>query len=157
MVMGRTFFKTRTQASDAVDNGKVRIDRDRIKPARTVRAGEIVQIDNGATEWEVEVRALSDKRGSAAIAQTLYAETEQSQQKRQQQAEQRKLFHEPSFAIKGRPAVCWINHVNCHASDTTGLPRCDSIQPDILIIRSAWRRHHGSIHCTVARHAVCVA
>lgn len=97
------FFKTRTQASDAVDNGKVRIDRDRIKPARTVRAGEILLIDNGSTEWEVEVRALSDKRGSAAIAQTLYAETEQSQQKRQQQAEQRKLFHEPSITIKGRP------------------------------------------------------
>jgi ribosome-associated heat shock protein Hsp15 len=97
------FFKTRTQASDAVDNGKVRIDRERIKPARNVRCGDILQIDNGATEWEVEVRALSDKRGSAAIAQTLYAETEQGLLKRQQQADRRKFSPEPSSTIKGRP------------------------------------------------------
>jgi ribosome-associated heat shock protein Hsp15 len=97
------FFKTRTQASDAVDNGKVRIDRDRIKPARAVRCGEILQIDNGSTEWEVEVRVLSDKRGSATIAQTLYIETEAGQLKRQQQADQRKFFPEPSSMIKGRP------------------------------------------------------
>jgi ribosome-associated heat shock protein Hsp15 len=97
------FFKTRTQASDAVDNGKVRIDRDRIKPARAVRCGEILQIDNGSTEWEVKVRALSDKRGSATIAQTLYVETEAGRLKRQQQADQRKYFPEPSLSIKGRP------------------------------------------------------
>jgi ribosome-associated heat shock protein Hsp15 len=97
------FFKTRTQASDAVDHGKVRIDRERIKPARNVRCGDILQIDNGATEWEVEVRALSDKRGAAAIAQTLYVETEQGLLKRQQQADQRKFSPEPSSMIKGRP------------------------------------------------------
>jgi ribosome-associated heat shock protein Hsp15 len=97
------FFKTRTLASAAVENGRVRIDGERVKPARNVRCGELLQIDNGATEWEVTVKALADKRGSAAIAQTLYEETEESVRKRQQRAEQRKLFQEPSVDIKGRP------------------------------------------------------
>jgi ribosome-associated heat shock protein Hsp15 len=97
------FFKTRSQASDAVDAGKVRIGGERVKPARNVRCGETLQIDNGSTEWEVEVRALSDKRGSAMIAQNLYEETAQSILKRQQESDKRKFFKEPSLAIKGRP------------------------------------------------------
>lgn len=97
------FFKTRSQASDAVDAGKVRIGGDRVKPARNVRCGETLQIDNGSTEWEVEVRALSDKRGSAEVAQKLYAETAQSVLKRQQESDRRKFFREPSLEIKGRP------------------------------------------------------
>jgi len=97
------FFKTRTLASDAVDNGKVRIGGDRVKPSRNVRINETVQIDNGSTEWEVVVAGLSDKRGSAAVAQTLYAETDASVLKRQQQSERNKLFREPSIEIKGRP------------------------------------------------------
>ncbi|WP_083664482.1 RNA-binding S4 domain-containing protein [Herminiimonas arsenitoxidans] len=97
------FFKTRTLATDAVDNGKVKLDRDRIKPARGVKCGDILQIDNGATEWEVLVQALSDVRGSAEMAQKLYVETEQSLAKRQQEAEKRKFFKEPGLTIKGRP------------------------------------------------------
>jgi ribosome-associated heat shock protein Hsp15 len=97
------FFKTRTLAASAVENGRVRIDGERVKPARNVRMGDLLRIDNGSTEWEVIVRALADKRGSAAIAQGLYEETEASVRKRQLQAEQRKLFHEPSVDIKGRP------------------------------------------------------
>jgi ribosome-associated heat shock protein Hsp15 len=97
------FFKTRTLASAAVENGRVRIDGEHVKPARNVRVGDQLQIDNGSTEWEVIVQVLADKRGSAAIAQTLYEETEESVRKRHQQAEQRKLFHEPSLDIKGRP------------------------------------------------------
>jgi ribosome-associated heat shock protein Hsp15 len=68
-----------------------------------VRLHETVQIDNGSTEWEVVVAGLSDKRGSAAVAQTLYAETDASVLKRQQQSERNKLFREPSIEIKGRP------------------------------------------------------
>lgn len=97
------FFKTRSQATDAVDAGKVRVDSERIKPARNVRSGDLLQIDNGSTEWEVEVRALADKRGSAEIAQKLYAETEASLLKRQQEAERRRYFREPAQEIKGRP------------------------------------------------------
>ncbi|HEV2611599.1 MAG TPA: RNA-binding S4 domain-containing protein [Noviherbaspirillum sp.] len=97
------FFKTRSLATDAVDSGKVRLNGERIKPARSVKADDILQIDNGSTEWEVVVKDLSDKRGPASVAQTLYAETEASMAKRQEQAEQRRYFREPSSTIKGRP------------------------------------------------------
>jgi ribosome-associated heat shock protein Hsp15 len=97
------FFKTRSLATDAVDGGKVRLNGDRVKPARAVKVGDTLEIDNGSTEWEVLVKDLSDKRGSAMIAQALYTETEKSIAKRQQQAEQRKFFREPSDLLKGRP------------------------------------------------------
>jgi ribosome-associated heat shock protein Hsp15 len=97
------FFKTRSMATDAVDGGKVRLNGERIKPARSVKTGDRLEIDNGATEWEVMVQALADKRGSASVAQTLYSETERSVAERQNKIEQRKLFREPSEAIKGRP------------------------------------------------------
>jgi ribosome-associated heat shock protein Hsp15 len=97
------FFKTRTLATEAVDKGKVKLAQERIKPARTVKCGDLLQIDNGSTVWEVVVQALSDVRGSAEMAQKLYAETEQSLAQRQQDAEQRKFFREPGLGIKGRP------------------------------------------------------
>jgi ribosome-associated heat shock protein Hsp15 len=97
------FFKTRSLATDAVDVGRVRINGERIKPARSVKAGDTLTIDNGSTEWEVVVQGLSDVRGPASVAQSLYAETEASIAKRQQEAERRKLFREPSMTIKGRP------------------------------------------------------
>lgn len=97
------FFKTRSMATDAVDGGKVRLNGERIKPARGVKTGDLLEIDNGSTEWEVMVEGLSDKRGSATAAQTLYTETERSIAERQKKTEQRKLFREPGEAIKGRP------------------------------------------------------
>lgn len=97
------FFKTRSMATDAVDGGKVRLNGERIKPARGVKAGDKLEIDNGATEWEVVVAGLSETRGPASVAQTLYTETERSIAERQKKAEQRKLFREPGEAIKGRP------------------------------------------------------
>ncbi|WP_211442866.1 RNA-binding S4 domain-containing protein [Collimonas humicola] len=97
------FFKTRTLASDAVDNGKVKLNDERTKPARNLKAGDTLAIDNGASVWEVEVLLLADVRGSAAIAQTLYRETEQSMARRSVVAEDRKFFKEPTMAIKGRP------------------------------------------------------
>jgi len=97
------FFKTRSMATDAVDGGKVRLNGERPKPARGVKTGDLLEIDNGSTEWEVVVEGLSDTRGSAAVAQTLYTETERSIAERQKKAEQRKLFREPGEAIKGRP------------------------------------------------------
>jgi ribosome-associated heat shock protein Hsp15 len=97
------FFKTRSMATDAVDGGKVRLNGERVKPARGVKPGDMLEIDNGSTEWEVQVRDLADKRGSATIAQTLYEETERSIAEREKKAEQRKFFREPGAAIKGRP------------------------------------------------------
>jgi ribosome-associated heat shock protein Hsp15 len=97
------FFKTRSLATEAVDGGKVRLNGERTKPARNVKAGDTLHIDNGATEWEVVIRDLSDKRGPAPVAQSLYSETEESIARRQQEAEQKRLFREPSSTIKGRP------------------------------------------------------
>lgn len=97
------FFKTRSMATDAVDGGKIRLNGERIKPARGVKIGDKLDIDNGSTEWEVMVDGLAEQRGSAAIAQTLYTETEESVLRREKKAEQRKFFREPAEAIKGRP------------------------------------------------------
>ncbi|MGN6388571.1 MAG: RNA-binding S4 domain-containing protein [Burkholderiaceae bacterium] len=97
------FFKTRSLATDAVEAGRVRWNEDRVKPARAVKAGDRLLIDNGSTEWEVIVTGVADKRGSAAVAQTLYAETPQSVARRAAAAEARRLYREPAAAIKGRP------------------------------------------------------
>lgn len=97
------FFKTRSLATDAVDGGKVRLNGDRIKPARNVQPGDLLDIDNGSTTWQVRVAGLSAQRGSATQARLLYTETDASVQKRQYEAEQRKLFSEPGADQKGRP------------------------------------------------------
>ncbi len=97
------FFKTRSLATEAVDNGRVRLDGERIKPARAVKLNDKLLIDNGADVWEVLVLGISDKRGSAPIARQLYEETSASVSKRQNEQEARKLYREPAMAIKGRP------------------------------------------------------
>jgi ribosome-associated heat shock protein Hsp15 len=97
------FFKTRSLATDAVDTGRVRIGGDRIKPARTVKLGEKVLVDNGAEVWEVLVLGISDVRGPAPVARLLYEETSASVTKRENDHEARKLYREPAVTIKGRP------------------------------------------------------
>jgi ribosome-associated heat shock protein Hsp15 len=97
------FFKTRSLAADAVDRGRVRIGGEPVKPARAVKVDDKIMVDNGADRWEVVVLALSDVRGSATIARTLYAETEESVVRRARDQEARRLFPEPGSAIKGRP------------------------------------------------------
>jgi ribosome-associated heat shock protein Hsp15 len=97
------FFKTRSLAADAVDRGRVRIGGEPVKPARAVKVDDKIMVDNGADRWEVVVLALSDVRGSATIARTLYHETEESVVRRERDQEARRLFPEPGSAIKGRP------------------------------------------------------
>ncbi|HZX26742.1 MAG TPA: S4 domain-containing protein [Telluria sp.] len=97
------FFKTRSLAADAVDTGRVRLDGQRIKPARVVKAGELYDIDNGSDRWEVVVLGISDKRGPAPVARQLYEETPASLERRALNAEARRLFPEPGLSIKGRP------------------------------------------------------
>ncbi|MCC7684319.1 RNA-binding S4 domain-containing protein [Janthinobacterium sp. FW305-128] len=97
------FFKTRSLASEAVDTGKVKVGGERVKPARSLRVGDELAIDNGAETWEVAVLGLSDKRGAAPVARLLYEETPASIARREQLAEERKLFREPGTTIKGRP------------------------------------------------------
>ncbi|HEX9171126.1 MAG TPA: S4 domain-containing protein [Telluria sp.] len=97
------FFKTRSLATDAVDTGRVRLDGERIKPARAVKLDDKLTIDNGADRWEVVVLGISDQRGAAPIARTLYQETEDSIARRENDQEARRLFPEPGSSIKGRP------------------------------------------------------
>ena len=72
------FFKTRALAKHAIETGKIEIGGQRAKPARGVRVADALRIERGEEVFEIEVRALSDVRGPAGIAQTLYAETEAS-------------------------------------------------------------------------------
>lgn len=97
------FFKTRSLASEAVERGRVRVNGDRCKPARSLKPGELLDIDNGSTEWQVRVVALSDKRGSATVARQLYEETPEGLQRQRELAERRRLYTEPADAIHGRP------------------------------------------------------
>jgi ribosome-associated heat shock protein Hsp15 len=97
------FFKTRSLATDAVEHGKVRLNGERTKPSHSVRIGDRLDIDNGSTVWEVLIKGIADKRASAAIAQALYGETEDSVRKRIEAAERHRLFREPAAELKGRP------------------------------------------------------
>jgi ribosome-associated heat shock protein Hsp15 len=97
------FFKTRSLASEAVERGRVRVNGERCKPARSLKPGELLDIDNGSTEWQVRVLALSDKRGSATVARQLYEETPEGLQRQRELAERRRLYTEPADSIHGRP------------------------------------------------------
>ena len=91
------FFKTRSLAADAIDSGKVYLNDVRIKPAKQVTIGDMLKIRIGHYQYEIEVLALSNKRGSATIANQLYRETDQSQQQRESIAAQMKAQPQPSL------------------------------------------------------------
>ncbi|HYF58479.1 MAG TPA: RNA-binding S4 domain-containing protein [Burkholderiaceae bacterium] len=97
------FFKTRGLAQDAIDNGRVLVEGERVKTARTLRVGETVAVRVGETERVVTVRGLSEQRGPAPVAQQLYEETAESVAARDAQRERRRFFTEPAHAIEGRP------------------------------------------------------
>ncbi|MET0323011.1 MAG: RNA-binding S4 domain-containing protein [Duganella sp.] len=97
------FFKTRSLATDAVDSGKVKVNGDKVKPARNVHVGDQLDIDNGSDRWEVDVMNLSDVRAAAPIARNLYEETDASVARRALVAENRRMFREPTADFKGRP------------------------------------------------------
>ena len=98
------FYKTRSLACDEIDKGRVQVNGAPVKPAREVKAGDSVQLRNGAITRTVTVLAVSDKRGPAPQAALLFKETEDSVQQRQQAAEQRRLAPEPALTLtQGRP------------------------------------------------------
>jgi ribosome-associated heat shock protein Hsp15 len=97
------FFKTRSQAAAAVGGGHVQVDGERAKPARTVRAGNRVTVRRGELIWEVVVRAVAQRRGTAAEAAALYDETAQSQEARARALAERKLHAANGPRAAGRP------------------------------------------------------
>ena len=98
------FFKTRTMARRACDIGRIECNGQRAKAAREVRAGDLLQVKNEGGDFEVEVLALSEMRGPAAVAQTLYRETEASRELRLKLAEERKAMPRFEALREGRPS-----------------------------------------------------
>lgn len=97
------FFKTRSLASQAVEGGKVKLNGERTKPSKEVKPGDRLLVHIGGYEWNITVAALSDRRGPAELARTLYVEDPASHARRQQQVAERKATADPGLAIKGRP------------------------------------------------------
>jgi len=97
------FFKTRSLAAQAVEGGKVRLNQQRVKPAKEIHLGDALEIQIGNEAWAVTVQGLSVRRGPAEQARTLYQESAESQAQRQVQREQRSLQTEPAAQIHGRP------------------------------------------------------
>lgn len=106
------FFKTRSLAIQAIDNGRVKLNGERVKPARGVKPGDRLDLRIGEVDWTLTVRALAMQRGPAPVAQALYAEDPPSQARRQQQAAERKLAVNPSATIRGRPTKRDRRHIH---------------------------------------------
>jgi ribosome-associated heat shock protein Hsp15 len=96
------FFKTRSLAIAAIESGKVEVNEIRVKPAKTIDAGDLVAIRLGPYQFVVEVLGLSDKRGPAPQAQKLYRETGESIKRREELAFQRKAQAQ-NVTREGRP------------------------------------------------------
>jgi len=97
------FFKTRGLATEAVLGGHVQVNGSRVKPAKDVRVGDALQIRIGTNRWDVAVTGLSDKRGPAKVAATLYEETPESRTTREQQALERRLARPLGADLGARP------------------------------------------------------
>nr|MCH9638350.1 RNA-binding S4 domain-containing protein [Betaproteobacteria bacterium] len=95
------FFKTRSLAAEAIERGRVTINEQRVKPAKLLTEGELLAIRIGNYQYVIEVLGLSNKRGSATMAQKLYRETEESRKQREIVAERLKAQPQP-FYTKGR-------------------------------------------------------
>jgi ribosome-associated heat shock protein Hsp15 len=97
------FYKTRSLASEAIAGGKVQVNGDRAKRARPLQVGDEVRVRQGPYEFLVVVRALSARRGSAAVAAELYEERPESRAAREATALQLKTLHAAFVPDKGRP------------------------------------------------------
>lgn len=97
------FFKTRSLAADAVEGGKVHVNGERVKPAKTLRVGDALAIRIGPYAWNVAVLGLSDRRGPAPEAQKLYSEGEESRLAREAVAAQVRAARPTNPLHKGRP------------------------------------------------------
>lgn len=98
------FYKTRSLAVDEIIKGRVQVNGQPCKPARDIRCGDTIALRQGHMPRTVVVQALSSQRGPAAIAQTLYTETQESLALRHALAEQRRLAPEPAYSLtQGRP------------------------------------------------------
>src|SRR5580704_8957793 len=98
------FFKTRSLASRACEIGRVESNGQHVKPSREVRVGDLLRVKNDSGEFQIEVLILSEMRGPAPVAQTLYRETEASREARLKVAEQRKAMPRYETSTEGKPS-----------------------------------------------------
>src|SRR5271166_205030 len=98
------FFKTRAMAARACDLGRIQCHGQPAKPAREVRIGDMLRVTNEGGDFLVEVLLLSDVRGPASVAQTLYRETEASREQRLKVAAERKAMRQFELLPAGRPS-----------------------------------------------------
>jgi len=98
------FFKTRSLAARACELGRIECQGQGIKASREVRVGDRLQVKNDTGDFGIEVLLLSDRRGPAAVAQTLYRETEASRELRLKRAEERKAMPSLEGWREGRPS-----------------------------------------------------
>lgn len=104
------FFKTRVLAKRACELGRIQSNGHQAKPAREVRVGDMLRITNDSGDFEVEVLLLSEARGPAVVAQTLYRETDASRELRAKVAEERKSMPHLD-ASPGRPSKRDRRHI----------------------------------------------
>ena len=98
------FYKTRALAVDEITKGRVLVNGQTAKPAREVKAGDLITVRKNDPPIEVEVLGVSRIRGPAPVAAKLYRETEESSIRRERAAEMRRLAPEPSLGYdEGRP------------------------------------------------------
>ena len=91
-------------AAHACELGRVQFGGQAVKPAREVKPGDLLQVKNDSGEFTIEVAGVSDMRGPASVAQTLYRETEQSREARAKAAEERRAMPRFEFMGEGRPS-----------------------------------------------------
>ncbi|HWX09099.1 MAG TPA: RNA-binding S4 domain-containing protein [Gaiellaceae bacterium] len=97
------FYKTRSAATDAVLGGPIHVNGNRVKPAKEVRPGDEIELTVGVVHRVVEVLALSDKRGPATVAATLYRETPESVEARERSAAEHRLARPLGADLGVRP------------------------------------------------------
>lgn len=96
------FFKTRALASRACELGRVECNGQKSKASREVRAGDRLKVQTPSGEFELEILVPSEMRGPAAVAQSLYAETEASRESRLRLAEERKAISQLQAPAEGK-------------------------------------------------------
>lgn len=97
------FFKTRSQATQAVQGGKVHLNGQRVKPSRTVSVGDELKINKLEQLFEVTIKGINRYRRPAKEARELYDESEASIKNREDQSQMRRLIRAPGAAPAKRP------------------------------------------------------
>lgn len=98
------FFKTRSLAARACELGRIQSNGQPAKAARDVKIGDMLRVTNDGGEFQVEVLLLSEARGPASVAQTVYRETQESRELRMKVAAERKAMKQFEELPAGRPS-----------------------------------------------------